>query len=237
MSAPESFISRWTRLKHEADAAPDMAPEAEASPVEAAISADPELDSQLGAAPLGNDAGIVEPFDPASLPSVDAITFDTDIRPFLQGRVPAALTRAALRQAWTSDPAIRDFIGIAENQWDFNDPGAIPGFGPLLGEDNVESLFEQAIGLHRKLAETVSEMPISAGAGQGKSIVTDQGPTALALDQTTPKASDGWPAVEVDVPASTDDSSGETMASEDDDAAGEDDFPSNRRSHGSALPR
>jgi hypothetical protein len=236
VTAPESFISRWARLKHEADAeaAPDMAPETEASPAGAAVSADPELDPQLGAAPLGNDAGI-EPFDPASLPSVDAITFDTDIRPFLQGRVPAALTRAALRQAWTSDPAIRDFIGIAENQWDFNDPGAIQGFGPLLGEDNVQSLFEQAIGFQKKLAETVSELPISAG--QRQSVVTDQEPTALALDQTAPPASDGLPAVEVDVPVSTDDSSGETMASEDDDAAGEDDFPSNRRLHGSALPR
>jgi Protein of unknown function (DUF3306) len=233
VTAPESFISRWARLKQEAeaDAAPDLGPEAEASPAEAAVSTDPEL----GAVPLGNDAEIVEPFDPASLPSVDAITFDTDIRPFLQGRVPAALTRAALRQAWTSDPAIRDFIGIAENQWDFNDPGAIPGFGPLLGEDNVQSLFEQAIGLRKQLAETVSEMPISAG--QRQPVVTDQEPTALAIDQTALPASDGLPAVEVDVPPPTDDSSGETMASEDDDAAGEDDFPSNRRSHGSALPR
>jgi hypothetical protein len=233
VTAPESFISRWARLKQEAeaDAARDMGPEAEASPAEAAVSAEPEV----GAVPLGNDAEIVEPFDPASLPSIDAITFDTDIRPFLQGRVPAALTRAALRQAWTSDPAIRDFIGIAENQWDFNDPGAIPGFGPLLGEDNVQSLFEQAIGLRKKLAETVSELPISAG--QRQSVITDQEPTALALDQTAPPASDGLPAVEVDVPASTDERSRETMASEDDDAAGEDDFLSNRRSHGSALPR
>ena len=45
--------------------------------------------------------------------------------------MPAELTRAALRRAWVSDPAIRDFIGIAENQWDFNDPEAIPGFVSL----------------------------------------------------------------------------------------------------------
>jgi hypothetical protein len=72
-----------------------------------------------------------EPFDPASLPSIDAITADTDIIAFLQSGVPAELTRAALRRAWTSDPAIRDFIGVAENQWDFNDPNGAPGFGPL----------------------------------------------------------------------------------------------------------
>jgi len=55
---------------------------------------------------------------PEELPSVDTITVDTDIRAFLKSRVPAELTRAALRRAWSSDPAIRDFIGIAENQWD-----------------------------------------------------------------------------------------------------------------------
>ncbi len=230
MTALENFIARWTRLKHEADAARDTALESGASPSEAEASPDSELD----AVPPGNEAELVEPFDPASLPSIDTITFDTDIRPFLHGRVPAALTRAALRQAWTSDPAIRDFIGIAENQWDFNDPGAIPGFGPMLGEDNLQSLLEQAIGLHKKLVETVSELPISAGQ---QSVAMDQASTTLALDQTAPPASDGLPAIEVDDGASTDDSSGEATAREHRDAAGEDEFSSNRRSHGSALPR
>ena len=45
--------------------------------------------------------------------------------------MPADLTRAALRRAWSADPKIRDFVGLAENAWDFNDPGSIPGFGPL----------------------------------------------------------------------------------------------------------
>ena len=70
-------------------------------------------------------------FDPTSLPSIDSIAANTDVIAFLRAGVPAELTRAALRRAWTSDPEIRDFIGIAENQWDFNDPNGIPGFGPL----------------------------------------------------------------------------------------------------------
>jgi hypothetical protein len=41
------------------------------------------------------------------------------------------LSREALRRAWLADPAIRDFVGLAENAWDFNDPDAMPGFGPL----------------------------------------------------------------------------------------------------------
>ena len=70
----------------------------------------------------------------------------SDIRAFLRSGVPAELTKAALRRAWTSDPAIRDFIGIAENQWDFTDPGAIPGFGPLEARDDVAGLLRQALG-------------------------------------------------------------------------------------------
>jgi hypothetical protein len=45
--------------------------------------------------------------------------------------VPADLARAALRRAWTSDPAIRDFVGLVENGWDFNDALAMTGFGPI----------------------------------------------------------------------------------------------------------
>ena len=45
--------------------------------------------------------------------------------------MPVELTRAALRRAWVSDPAIRDFIGLAENQWDFTKPDGVPGFGSL----------------------------------------------------------------------------------------------------------
>jgi hypothetical protein len=81
------------------------------------------------------------PFDPANLPSIESIAADTDIVAFLRAGVPTELVRAALRRAWTSDPAIRDFVGIAENQWDFNDPNAIPGFGPLTAsEDGIDIL-------------------------------------------------------------------------------------------------
>jgi len=69
------------------------------------------------------------------LPPLQSITVGTDIRSFLASNVPVALTNAALRRAWATDPAIRDFIGIAENQWDFNDPTAMPGFGPLGAND------------------------------------------------------------------------------------------------------
>jgi hypothetical protein len=70
-------------------------------------------------------------FDAPSLPSIESIGAGSDIRPFLRPGVPADLTRAALRRAWSADPAIRDFIGLSENSWDFNGPDGVPGFGSL----------------------------------------------------------------------------------------------------------
>jgi hypothetical protein len=62
------------------------------------------------------------------LPQIYSIVADTDIRPFLQAGVPEALTLAALRRAWVADPAICGFIGIAENQWNFNEGTSIREF-------------------------------------------------------------------------------------------------------------
>jgi hypothetical protein len=132
MTAPDNFIRRWARLKR----ASDSAREAEA------VSAKVEVTATQPAA-----EGAADPaFDPASLPSLEQIAADTDIGAFLKSGVPAELTRAALRRAWASDPAIRDFIGIAENQWDFTDPNGIPGFGPLRDTDNIPMLVAQALG-------------------------------------------------------------------------------------------
>ncbi|KRR07267.1 hypothetical protein CQ12_00265 [Bradyrhizobium jicamae] len=124
------------------------------------------------------DRASIGAFDPASLPSIETIAAETDIRAFLDERVPSELTRLALRRAWASDPAIRDFIGIAENQWDFNDPNAIPGFGPLRASDNLLSLLvQQALGNADRLAETMAAFP--ASRAQAQSSVLDREATNL----------------------------------------------------------
>jgi hypothetical protein len=145
MSKPETALSRWSRLKRQSasqgrEAAKPRPRAAEAEPA-ATTAADAEA--------------LAAPFDVASLPPIESIVAGSDITAFLQKGVPAALTRAALRQAWASDPAIRDFIEIAENQWDFTHPEKIPGFGPLGAADEVRSLLAQALGEVR--AETNSE--------------------------------------------------------------------------------
>jgi Protein of unknown function (DUF3306) len=141
---PEPFLARWSRLKRkETDAAEAAAADPRSpSPERAALSASVPGRPEPATKPPPGD----EPVDLADLPSIDSITAGSDIRAFLRSGVPAELTKAALRRAWTSDPAIRDFIGIAENQWDFTDPSAIPGFGPLEAHDDVAGLLRQAQG-------------------------------------------------------------------------------------------
>jgi TorA maturation chaperone TorD len=119
MSDSENFLSRWSRLKHESEV---TSPDTEVASPETAVP------SPAPSSPA---------FDPASLPPIESIVADSDIRQYLHADVPPELTRAALRSAWAADPAIRDFLGIAESQWDFNDPTAIPGFGPLQAEDHL----------------------------------------------------------------------------------------------------
>ena len=89
----------------------------------------------------------------------NSIGADTDVRGFLQPGVPPELTRAALRRAWSSDPAIRDFVGLVENGWDFNDPNAMHGFGAITPEE-VARLLTQGV--------TLTEPPPAAGAGAGR---------------------------------------------------------------------
>jgi hypothetical protein len=100
-----------------------------------------------------------QPLDVASLPPVDSIGANTDIGAFLHPEVPTELTRAALRRAWTSDPAIRDFVGLVENGWDFNNPDAISGFGTIDAKD-VARLASKIIGELPKAASEPLRAPM-----------------------------------------------------------------------------
>ena len=91
-------------------------------------------------------------FDPATLPPIESINARTDITVFLQNGVPDQLRVAALRRAWTVDPAIRDFKGLQENDWSFNDPNSIPGFGELAPEIDVRGMVARILGEAPRLA-------------------------------------------------------------------------------------
>lgn len=139
MSEPENFLARWSRKKIEADSTNEnVANEQDTPPAEQAAGE--------GAAASAPAADAPPEIDPATLPPIESIGAGTDIRAFLQAGVPSDLTRAALRRVWTTDPNIRDFIGIAENQWDFTDPNGVPGFGPLKAVDDVRRMVAEIMG-------------------------------------------------------------------------------------------
>src|SRR6266702_1902752 len=141
----EEFLSRWSRRKREAKAAPEAPPPAQ--PV-ATPNADPAVTAESPA---------VDEVDLSSLPPIDSITALTDVTAFLRKGIPRELSRAALRRAWAADPAIRDFIGLAENAWDFNDPNAMPGFGPLdYSDEQLAALVGKIVGSVRSAADSLT---------------------------------------------------------------------------------
>src|SRR5262249_22569110 len=103
--------------------------------------------------------------DPTKLPPIETITAETDIRAFLAPGVPPELTRAALRRAWAADPKIRDFIGLSENSWNFNAPGAMTGFGSLEMTDELRQQIARMVG--RSLGSEPNDRPTQGSAEVG----------------------------------------------------------------------
>jgi hypothetical protein len=184
MSEPENFIARWSRRKREAaDEAETTKPAAASGVADESTHTDNDRGEAGSAPPAPSGAG--EPaseFDWTKLPPVETITAESDIRAFLRAGVPPELTRAALRRAWAADPKIRDFVGLADYDWDFNTPGAIPGFGPLEMSDEVRRQVVQMIG--SGLTEDGLDKPAPAHA----EVQPERSPieTSIELAATTP---------------------------------------------------
>jgi Protein of unknown function (DUF3306) len=155
----ENFILRWSRLKLESRSRRRHETELRESAAQSSAAATIAANEDEVA---GAETAATPTFDLTRLPSIDSITAGTDIRVFLQSGVPVKLAEAALRRAWVSDPAIRDFIGIAENQWDFTNPATIPGFGPLQGTCDGLSLVAQTAESLDKLSARLTDTSASA---------------------------------------------------------------------------
>jgi Protein of unknown function (DUF3306) len=218
----EPFLRRWSRLKrrpaqNRETAKPERA--AEAAPTEAALPAAPA--ARAGAKPAAT-------VDLEALPSIDTLTAKSDIRAFLQEGVPAELRAAALRRAWTADPAIRDFIGIAENQWDFTDPAGIPGFGTLAPGEGVGQLVAAALGdLQKGLASEPSPSRTGAAAAAQTANVSSQ----------VPGIPDGKQSLS-NCDAAVEEQQNETLAAaQHTEAAADFTRSHSRRTHGRALPK
>lgn len=221
MSADENFLARWSRRKREAaQSTPDQATPKDA--VDRAIAEAP-----TAALPPGEAQPI---FDLASLPPIDSIGARSEIGGFLAPGVPADLARAALRRAWSADPAIRDFIGLSENSWDFNAPGSLPGFGSLKPEE-VRRLLAQATG-EKEAAGPAPPGTETSSAGQAQVPAREAGlaPHDAAQEQMNQGQPSG--AAQGD-PASC---GREHDARQHETRECECDPPLPRRRHGGALP-
>lgn len=232
MSESENFVARWSRLKR--DTAKEKmgadAPQSDPNPDDAGSLAAEQ--SPEGAPPAAA-------FDIASLPSIESITASSDIGAFLQSGVPAELTKAALRRVWTTDPAIRDFIGIAENQWDFTDPTAMPGFGPLEATDDVRELVAQAMGKLRQVPDPAMEAVLP----QQQDVASTSGSVSAPPQEREPQVA-GMPAENelsskdgnAESPVESQNTTVNVATQHDAQPAQEEAVP-NRRTHGRALPQ
>lgn len=223
MSEPENFLARWSRRKR-------------AGPVEEPAAKDPavekkeELPAEEVSSAQTRREGETPAFDLSRLPPIESIVAGTDIRPFLAPGVPVELTRAALRRAWTTDPGIRDFIGLSENAWDFTKAGPT-GFGPLLPIDDVKKL----------LAEVFSHREVSGSRGPERDSMV-----VAAVDPNPPEQKSRDVEKQIENTASlqsntidqqvTADDSNENDALQNKLRSDEDSRPVPKQSHGSALP-
>jgi hypothetical protein len=200
MTDPEDFLSRWSRRKREAKVEPDQ-------PRDRAVASEQKPDEspqQQTAARAENaslrDAPADDVFDISKLPSLDSIGAATDIRMFLQPGVPEALSRAALRRAWSADPGIRDFIGLAENAWDFTASDGMHGFGALDPADAkrlLAELFREGDDKPDIAAEDAVAEAGQPDAGNGPEQAADDAlgatsgdPADTAADAAEPQAAD-----------------------------------------------
>ncbi len=220
-SDDEGFLARWSRRKRGA------ASNARGRPLPEKT--ETVIASEASAA--SPPAGIQPLLDLESLPPIDSIGPGADIRAFLAPGVPADLARAALRRAWSTDPAIRDFIGLSENSWDFNAPGGVPGFGSMSTEE-VRRLLAQATG-EPNASEAASPTPEPLSEDQVLARPHESTPAPVGSTEDRPDhegdsdANNGGRAQrsgEMDIAAQ--------QELEDQDGAP----PLRQRRHGSALP-
>lgn len=240
----ERFLDRWSRLKKAggAQTGPGSAVDAQAmDQIDRPADDGPRAtaEPQSGAP---HDAGAVDETRP--LPAIEDLTADTDITGFLRKGVPEELQRLALRRMWALDPGIRDFIEVAENQYNWNLPGGVPGFGELEPGTDISALLAQATGAGRSgdlardaTAGEAAEAAAHGGIGEHRTLET------AAAEATSAAPDAGVPASQttdpVDDPGSdgtaAGDGSGEAHGNE--PVEGVADLPAVRRKrHGGALP-
>jgi hypothetical protein len=211
----EQFLARWSRRKQEAKAG----------------HAEPAAEPAEARAPAPSDRAAAETALPetdlSNLPPIESIDAATDITAFLRKGIPQELSRAALRRAWSADPTIRDFVGLAENAWDFNDANAMAGFGPLdYSTEQIGALVRRIVGGVAETTESLLDTPAEIAEIAEQSAHAEVG-HAPSSDPVVPIA-DPRP---LDEPAAEHSNSAAPQP-----VAASEEKPFPRRPHGGALP-
>ncbi len=214
MSRDGGFLGRWSRLKRS-----EAKPEAPAEPHES-------LAEEGAAAPEAPEPQPV--IAPEDLPNIEDMTADSDISAFLQKGVPKALKAAALRRAWSLDPAIRDYVGPAEYAWDFNDPASIPGFGGASTPGEIS----RALRSLMETAKTPEPEPPAGAVPPGGESPAAPSPDAARADGAVEETA----AAEGMTPAHAEDESVALNSSTPPDAV-EPGARATGRRHGGAIPK
>jgi hypothetical protein len=142
----QSFLSRWSQRKRDAEQAKRRNRSEPASPVKESSASVPGTASQH-AGQDGEARPEMSVEEITRLPPLEDLTAASDLTQFLREGVPQALRNAALRRAWRLDPAIRDYVGEARDYaYDWNTPGGVPGAGPLLASDDVKAMVRRIVG-------------------------------------------------------------------------------------------
>jgi hypothetical protein len=147
---PESerfSLARWSRLKREADAAPEVSAPVQPPP---------------------------EPAGKPELPPVESLTIDSDFTAFMQPEVDEGVRRAAIKQLFR-DPRFNVMDGLDTYIDDYSQPDPIPaGMLAQLKEvaRKLEVLGDEETGAESNDAKGEAV----TGAGSGSTLPADAGP-------------------------------------------------------------
>ncbi len=207
------FLSRWARRKHEAKVATRAEPGPEAAP-----SQPPAVQNVQPVQPQADEREL-------PLPSLDDIVPGADVSRFFASHVPESLRTAALRKLWVTDPQIRDFIEMAENQWDFNNPDSIAGWSSKLDAADVKAMAARILNFGNppeQRAEAEAEPPSSEPA---------EPPTAIGKNPESPTNPGGST-----VPAEASEEAPEAHVAMQNNTLDSSVYAVTRKRHGGAMP-
>lgn len=176
----EGPIARWSRRKAAAAAEPQDAPtpeEVKPAALDAALPIEPVLGETERGETVPDGADAAETERPPLTP-IEDLNADSDYTQFLADGVPEALTRAALRKLWLSDPVLANLDGLNDYDENFNlidkiitaaDTNYKVGRGMPGGADGEEPMVEEA------LEDETIETPMLTEVVEGESPSVEDG--------------------------------------------------------------